>query len=301
MELRHLRYFLGVAETLNFSRAAERLRVAQPALSRQIHDLESELGTRLFERSTTQVTLTPSGAFFRQQVEKILTQVDLAVTGVREIAKGASGTFRIGSDWNASGLPVATAARILAQRHPKLTVDFVELPGHEHIAAVRARKIDIGFIPGLLRGARSDVDYGLISATPFKVILPESHPFAGRKALRVRDLKNERWLFLAEAEVPGFKTLMTQVLRPAQFTPKFGRSARSLAGLLAFIATGEGIAMIPELFLPPAPEGLKYLPVDMTPFELFAVWSKLNPPPLLNAYLELLRNRSTTTTTAVER
>src|ERR1700678_3952497 len=117
MELRHLRYFLAVAAELNFSRAAERLRVAQPALSRQIHDLEEQLGFKLFERSTTMVRLTEAGRFFQQQTEKLLVQIDIAVTGAQRIANGTKGDFRIGTGWwGVDELPIVEASRELHGR-----------------------------------------------------------------------------------------------------------------------------------------------------------------------------------------
>src|SRR5580700_11995438 len=111
MELRHLRYYLAVADALNFSRAAERLRVAQPALSRQIHDLEEQLGFKLFERSTAKVHLTEAGRFFQQQAAKLLMQLDIAVTSAQRIARGTTGEFRIGMGWRASELFITDAAR----------------------------------------------------------------------------------------------------------------------------------------------------------------------------------------------
>jgi DNA-binding transcriptional LysR family regulator len=289
MELRHLRYFLAVADTLNFSRAAERMRVAQPGLSRQIHDLEQEIGFKLFERTTTQVRLTEAGQYLQQHAEKLLFQLDLALTGASRVAQGNRLTFRIGTDWNASALPVAAAARALIERHPNITVDFVELPGHEHTQAVREGAIDVGFVPGLAKVPGADIAHGSIHVSAIRAIVHQTNRLADRPAVRLRDLKDERWVALDDKEVPGFKALMRQIVRPAQFAPKFGRTAPSLPGMLALIGTGEGIALIPELFLPPAPEGICYLTTDCEPFELYAVWSTPLTSSCLPGFLELLR------------
>jgi DNA-binding transcriptional LysR family regulator len=289
MELRHLRYFVAVAGTLNFSRAAQRMRVAQPALSRQIQDLEQELGFKLFERTTTQVRLTEAGGYLQQQAEKLLFQLDLAVTGATRVAQASRLNFRIGTDWNASALPLAAAARGLIEDQANLTVDFVELPGHEHAYAVREGTIDVGFVPGQGKVPSADLDYGFIHRCAVKAVCHETNRLADRPCVRLRDLKEERFVALDDKEVPGFKTLMRQIVRPAQFVPKFGRTASSFPGGLALIGTGEGIALIPELFLPAAPAGIRYLPTDCEPFELYAVWSKVKPPACLPAFLELLR------------
>ena len=291
MELRHLRYFLAVAEALNFSRAAERLRVAQPALSRQVHDLEEQLGFSLFERSTRKMHLTEAGRFFQQQAAKLLMQLDIAVTGAQRIAKGTTDTFRIGTDWNTARLFVTDAARELHQRHPGLSIDFVELPGYEHTQAIRDGRIDVGFVSGRLLTPRKDIDYRLLCTCPIKAILPVEHPLANRTEVRLRDLKTERWITIKEEEIPGFKILLLQVLKPAQFTPKFGRSARSFEGMLAFVGTGEGIALLPEVFLPPQPAGLRYVGTDCAPWEMCAVWSKDHADPQVPVFLEILQGK----------
>jgi len=291
MELRHLRYFLAVADALNFSRAAERLRVAQPALSRQVHDLEEQLGFRLFERSTAKVQLTEAGRFFQHEVGKLLMQLDIAVTGAQRIAKGTTSNFRIGTDWNTARLFVTDAARELHQRHPELSIDFVELPGYEHTQAIRDQRIDVGFVSGRLLTPRKDIDYRLLCTCPIKAILPMEHPLANQTEVRLRDLKAERWITIREEEIPGFRILLLQVLKPAQFTPKFGRSARSFEGMLAFVATGEGIALLPEIFLPPQPAGLHYVGTDCAPWEICAVWSKDQADAHVPVFLEILQRR----------
>jgi DNA-binding transcriptional LysR family regulator len=291
MELRHLRYFLAVADTLNFSRAAERLRVAQPALSRQIHDLEEELGLKLFERSTTKVKLTDAGAFFRLQVEKLLMQLDIAATGALRVAQETGGQIRIGSDWNASALPITAAAHEFRTRYPGVAVDFVELPGFEHAFAIRNAKIDVGFVPGVVLATRADLKAEVIHTCPMKVVLPAGHAMAGMAKVSLKDLRNERWVAIAEEEIPGFKTLTARLMHPARFPPRFGRTARSLAGMLAFIGTGEGIGLVPEMFLPEQPEEVRYLATDASDFDMFAIWASDDSGPHVARYLEILKTK----------
>jgi LysR family transcriptional regulator, benzoate and cis,cis-muconate-responsive activator of ben and cat genes len=291
MELRHLRYFLAVADALNFTRAAERLRVAQPALSRQIHDLEEQLGFRLFERSTTKVHLTEAGRFFQQQAGKLLLQLDIAVTGAQRIAKGTKGDFRIGTDWSASGLFITDAAHELHLQHPGLAIDFVELPDHEHTQAIRDQKIDVGFVSGVFLTPRKDIGCCLIYVGAIKAILPMEHPLAAQTVVRLRDLRGERWIALEEEDFPGAKVLLTQFLKPAQFSPRFGREAQSFEGMLAFVGTGEGVALLPEIFLPPKPSGLRYVDTDGAPWEIYAIWSTDDTNAHVPAYLEILRRK----------
>ena len=182
MELRHLRYFLAVADGLNVSRAAERLRVAQPALSRQVRDLEEQIGFRLFERSNHPGEFDLRGALLPAgQGGKMLMQLDIAVTGAQRIAKGTTGEFRIGTARNESGpFLIADAARELHERHPELAIDFVELPAHQHTQAVRDQNIDVGFVSGNMLTLRKDVDHRLIYTCAIKAVLPMGHPQANR-------------------------------------------------------------------------------------------------------------------------
>lgn len=291
MELRHLRYFLAVADTLNFSRAAERLRVAQPALSRQIHDLEEELGIKLFERTTSKVKLTNAGAYFRLQVEKILMQLDIATTGAHRVAQEADGQLRIGSDWNASALPITSAAHEFCGRYPSVAVDFIELPGFEHAFAIRTSKIDIGFVPGAVLALRADLKSEVIHTCSMKVVLPANHALAGQAKVSLNALRNERWVAISEEEVPGFKTLTARLMRPARFSPKFGRTAKSLPGMLAYIGTGEGIGLVPEMFLPEQPEEVRYASSDASDFEMFAIWAGDHTGAHVGRFLEILKNK----------
>jgi DNA-binding transcriptional LysR family regulator len=293
MELRHLRYFLAVADTLNFSRAAERLRVAQPALSRQIQDLESELGFKLFERSTTHVRLSEAGRALHQQVGKVLIQLDIVLTSAQRIAKGTTGQLRIGTAWNFGGLSafINDAAREFHEVHPEVSIDFLELPPHEQIQAVRDEKIDVGCVGRYLLSPRKDIDSRLIFSGAMMAVLPKTHRFADRAEVCLRDLKEERWIALADELVPGFKTLMMQVVRPAHMTPKFGRTAHSQQAMLGFVGTGEGICLIPEFALPPESPGLRYVATDCPPLEMCAIWQKGRAAGHVAAYIDILQRK----------
>lgn len=295
MELRHIRYFLAIADTLNFSRAAEQLRVAQPALSKQIRDLEEELGGRLFHRTTARVSLTEMGHYFRQQTAKLLLQLDIATTGAQQLAKGKAGTLRIGCDWNQAGLPIARAARRLAARDPHVAVQFAEVPCHEHIARLRDHALDVGFVPSIFLGATCD-DLALRSLVRFriKVIMPPDHPLATRTMVSLRELKNERWMALDAERVPGFRVIMAEVL---QFTPKYGVTTTSAPGMIAHVIAGHGIGLLPENMTPPAAEPVVAVDTDCLPMEFFAASLKHPLTPLVESYLDLFVEELRQTTT----
>jgi len=287
MEIRHLRYFLAVAQELNVSRAAKRLGIAQPSLSRQIADLERELGLRLFERSAVGMALTDLGRTFRNQTAKIVDALDAAVAETKRTVTESASHFRIGTDWNKPFLPVAEAAIVLRKKYPKLTVDLVELPGSQHLAALRDGSIDLGFISKFVPGSRAGMESVPIFSGEFRVVLPTNHPSAGKTRLRVRDLKGERWL--VPAGFPDYKALLARIFRPNRFVPKFGRSARYISGMLAAVENGEGVALLPAAVLPPPRASVRYVPADVGLLEVHATWCRTNPRSYLREYLGLLR------------
>ncbi len=289
MELRHLRYFQAVAETLSFRRAAERLRIAQPAISRQISALEHELGVKLLIRSTKQVQLTEAGRHFLREVNRLLGQLAIAVTGVQEVARGRRGEFRLGSDWRLL-LPQipATVVRYRA-KHPEVAVNCVELPAHAQIDALRDGRIHLGFVHAGAIGAHADLGMQLIHTTELSVAVSADHRLGRAGSVSLVDLRDETWIRLNEDNHPGFRTLMIQYCRPALFTPKFGRPTNSVEGMLALAAMGEGICLAtPSMISHPNPD-LRFLKTDCPPFEFFALWLKHDPPAFRDSFLGLLR------------
>jgi LysR family transcriptional regulator, benzoate and cis,cis-muconate-responsive activator of ben and cat genes len=289
MDLRHLRYFQAVATTLNFSRAAERLHVAQPALSRQIRDLEDEIGATLLRRSTSRVQLTEAGQYFLDQTDQLLEFLKNAVAKAQQIGNGTTGQLDIGSDWNIPA-PISVSARKFRKLYPKLHVNFVELPSHEHIRAVRSGQIHVGFVSSREIGSRDNLTLVRVFSSPVNVVLPAHHPLANRERIRITELKDERWIMTHETQATGCHDAIKQLLRSAQCTAKFGKTANSLQGMLALVAADEGICLVAEQLLV---KGIRLVPTDCPDYELFAVSLK-NPSSIPAArYLDVLREEST--------
>lgn len=159
MELRHLRYFKAVAEQLNFTRAAESLHVAQPALSRQIRDLETELGVRLLDRNRVRVQLTDAGRTLYSHTCKILAQVDLAVGSVQDTTKGTGGELILCNDWRLAISVVPTAIAEFRTQFPRVEVILQDVLFHRQLAALRAQRAHLGFLPREDVVSRPDLDF----------------------------------------------------------------------------------------------------------------------------------------------
>lgn len=289
MELRHLRYFKAVAELLNFSRAAERLRVAQPALSRQIRDLEEELGAPLFDRDHG-VQLTDAGRIFLGHAEKILAQADIAVAAVREAAAGVGvGELIVCNDWRLAGQFVPAVAAEFERLYPRAEITLRDLRFHDQLAALRARRAHLGFVVRSVLGRAAELETLLVLRTRLMIVVPAKHARAKDRTVKVADLAEESWVTLDEKEAPGYRAFVTQLARISGFTPNFGKSAATFEGLVGRVAMGYGVALTLEHNAPQNNPLVRVLGSDIEPLELCAVWHRREKSPLLHAFLEIIR------------
>src|SRR3989442_3833249 len=188
MELRHLRYFVQVAEEQHYGRAAERLRVAQPALSRQIQDLEREVGFKLFDRMPRGVKLSAAGTLFLAEARRILKDVDEAMLRAQRVARGQSGTLRVGFTENASWHgPVPDSLRLFRQRYPDAELQLNPQSSLEQLEALRTGRLDAGFVYNVTKADR-ELDQLPIAMHGVALAVPKGHPLSKCKKLRLRDL-----------------------------------------------------------------------------------------------------------------
>lgn len=288
MELRHLRYFCGVAESRSFSRAAAKLHIAQPSLSRQVRDLESEIGVELLLRSSTGVRLTDAGEVFYQHASKLLTQLALGVSAAQEIGKGRGGEFVVGGDWRLPLDVVPHTVREIRKRFPKVDVRLLDLPMHEQIMALRERRIHIGLVPDLYVGSGDDFEGKPILRSEMVVVVSSEHRLAGRGKVTLEDLRSECFLMPDEKDMPGVRASYLQIFRLSQITPKFRTSSSTVPGLLASVCTGDGVALLPRTCIPAKMTGVVVLECNIEPFDLFAIWPKEGASPLVQPFLEEL-------------
>jgi DNA-binding transcriptional LysR family regulator len=217
MELRHLRYFVRVADELNFTRAAKRLQIAQPVLSRQIHDLEQELGVQLFDRNSNRVFLTDAGHRFLNEAQVVLQYAAQAVEAARQMKAGVVGTIRLGL---AKGLG-DVGSRIISnylRLFPSVEIDVKDVASGFQSDQFRGRKIDVGFM-------RPPVDNPQLASKKlfedrFSVVLRKTNPLAKRRRLRLKDLAHENLLLIDRHISPGSYDKTLELLRKAGIAPK---------------------------------------------------------------------------------
>jgi DNA-binding transcriptional LysR family regulator len=261
MDLRHLRYFLAVAEEGHFGRAAQRLHIVQSALSMQIRALEEELGGPLFLRTSRRVELTEAGILLRAEAQRTLDQAAHAQRVVQRSLRGEMGTVRIGFAGNAvfSGRLMADV-RAFRAAYPDAEVILRELASQLQVEAIQNGQLDLGYAPSHGGQAHdSELLFERIGTWPLVVALPEDHPLAKEKTLRVPMLAAESLIIYA---AHGADEYMLAGLRKALGRePKVQRTTSTLS-VLALVAAGMGVAMVPAPLMQVIIPGLTYRTFD---------------------------------------
>lgn len=288
MELRHLRYFVGVGEEQHFGRAAARLHVAQPALSRQIQDLEREMGFLLFDRLPRGVRLSDAGKVFLSDARRILQDVDAAKRRAERIALGQAGTLRIGIatavSWHGV---VVNAFREFRHRHPDVELVLHHLVSVHQVEAVLSGRLDAGFSAAVTPW-HEDLDHRQFALDRMVLALTKGHRLTKRSGIRLRDLRNLPFIWFHRWVNPAFyDQMMAACVRRGLNAPRIVQEATDRDTVLGLVQCGIGIAWVPESTQWHCPKGIVLRPVaDMDvrlPFNL--IWKKDNSSPVLQAFV----------------
>lgn len=302
MELRHLRYFLAVAETLNFSRAAEKLHIAQPALSKQIRNLEELLGAQLFLRSKHQVSLTLAGEVFRQQAALVLEQAKRAAHLAQRVESGEIGRLSIGFVGSASYSFLPWVLRQFHNKYPEVELTLGEMDAPTQAAALRDGRIDIGFLR--LPVTDKTIAFEAIFHEKFVAALPADHRLAQASHISVYELSDERFIIFPERGGSGFRTQITDICQSFGFLPLIAQEAAPMQNVIGLVGAGLGISIIPESVQKIQMPEVVYRPLlENLPMATIALaWRKGDTSKGVKAFSEVAREiahaRSTTSDTA---
>jgi DNA-binding transcriptional LysR family regulator len=258
MELRHLRYFLAVAEELNFTRAAKRLNIAQPPLTQQIKALEAEMGVTLFDRTGYRVELTDAGRSFMPQVSRILADVRNAVTQAKRAALGDVGHVRVGFTESASFNPHVTAAfRNFRTAYPEVDVSLEESPSTVLADALREGRIDAAFVRPPLRTGEG-IALHMIDEEEMVVAVSSSHPLAQCVDVAMRDLADETFVLYPRVERPGLADTVIAACEKAGFVPRVKQYTPQLSSTINLVAASLGISIVPRSMQGMQPQAVTY-------------------------------------------
>ena len=293
MELRHLRYFVAVAEELSFTKAAQKLRLAQPSLTRQVRNLEDELGVRLLDRSNNKVSLTEEGRLFLFDSKKLLAMCAESVAAVQRLNRGESSQLNIGYVANIHyGLLPATlgAFRKLC---PGVALNLFDMTSAEQFQALDGRKIDLGFVglPPVLSG--HDLLSERVANDTILVALPARHPLAKKPKVKLADLASQFFIGMSAKTHPGAREWLLQTCQNAGFAAKILQEADTEPTAIKFVADGLGVAFLPEQITGLPHDGVVFRPLS-PPLrrESTIAWRADNPSKPLQDYIQIVKELS---------
>jgi DNA-binding transcriptional LysR family regulator len=286
LELRHLRYFLAVAEELNFSRAAERLHMAQPPLSAAIRQLEQELGTELLLRTTREVRLTEAGRTFLDGARRTLAELDRARSDAQRAGAGEIGQLRIGFSWSARFETLPAIGRSFRQTHPDVSLLAEEMWNARMLPALRSGAIDLAI--SLCPEIAGEFSYLRVRSESVVALVAQSHPLASEREIELRALADEGFLMFSRDLAPRLHEFMTGLCRRAGFEPRLGRESFHSGWELQILADLGVVALAPASVTHDLPEGIAALIITEPPdaLETAIIWRRDEPSPTGRAFRE---------------
>lgn len=288
-----MRYFVVVAEELNFSRAAERLHMAQPPLSAQIKQLETELEARLFDRLGRGVRLTEAGRLLLDEARRIFVQIDQTTSIVRRVDNGEVGRLTLGFVPSATNNILPVFLRVFRQRYPDVELYLNEMKPDDLVRSMHDRRIDVSFF--YLPFDDATLDVRPVLREPLVVALPESHPLVKEPEVDVRDLAGEPFVLPAHYQMPGLYAQVTEVCRRAGFVPRaVQKEVWLMQTIVGLVAGGIGVALVPASLQNLRRAGVVYKKVrDLLPtVEMGVVWRREDTSAVLRAFLEVVEEVS---------
>lgn len=289
MELRQLAYFEVIAEESHFGRASRRLSVAQPALTRQIQQLERELGVQLFDRSHRRIRLTDAGQAFLVETRELLAKAEQAKEAARRAAHGETGRLTVAFVGSATYSPLPLILRSFRERFPKVHLLLDEMDSSAQCAALLDRRVDVGF----LRTPLADPE--LISETllrePIVVALPQGHALSRQATVPLVALAAEPFVLFHRGQQPGYAEVVLAVCAAAGFQPRLAQEAIEVQTAIGLVGAGFGVCLVPEAVHGLRRPGVVYRPLENPPpmTELVAIYRRDNRAPAVREFLTAVR------------
>jgi DNA-binding transcriptional LysR family regulator len=286
-ELRHLRYFVAVAEELNFSRAARRLRMAQPPLSVAIRQLEGELGTELFWRSSREVVLTEAGRVFLEGARRTLAEAESAVAAARRAGAGELGSLRIGFSWSARFETLPVLGQAFRSHRPDVELLTEEMWNSRMTAALHDGTIDLAV--ALCPEVAGDLSFAPIRREQVVVLLAASHDLAGADAISLSALAGEEFVFFPRELAPRLYDTFVGFCRQAGFEPTVSKESFHTGWELGVLSDVQVVSLVPESVAHALPEGVCALPLAQprAGLETSLITRLDDPSPTLAAFVEV--------------
>jgi DNA-binding transcriptional LysR family regulator len=289
MDLRHLRYFVAVAEALSFTKGAEKLRLAQPSLTRQVRDLEEEIGVRLLDRTKQKVSLTDEGRSFLADAKRVLNLAEEIVASVQRLSRREITALNIGYVANLfyDLLPVTLAA--FQRSYPTVSINLFDMTCGDQFRSIEDGKIDLGFVG--LREAIEQRGLQFRAIASYKVVaaLPKDNPVATKPVVKLKELEPMFFIGMSESSYPGYRNWLTGTCERVGFSPRVLQDADIERTVIQSVAAGLGVALLPEQVKKLPHESVVFRPLKpAVATESCIAWKTENPSAALKAYVEIV-------------
>jgi len=293
MELRHLRYFVATAEGLSFTRAAEKLHLAQPSLTRQIRNLEEEIGVCLLDRAKKHVSLTEEGISFLADARRVLALAENSVRAVQRLSRGEATQLDIAYSHLFIADLVPNLRRALRQSFPQVALSLFEMTPAEQFIALEARKIDLGFVGHRFSAAAKNLQWASIARHATVAVLPANHPLARHRCISLKDLETLFFVGMSEKTYPAFHEWLRETCQQAGFTPRILQDAELAEGLITLVREGLGVTLAREQIGKLPHEGVVLRP--LTPpvkTDYWIAWNAGNHSKPLQKFIQIAKSLS---------
>lgn len=294
MNLRHMRYFIAVAEELSFTQAAMRLHIAQPPLSQQIRQLEEELGVTLFQRTKRHVQLTDAGQVLYVHAKQILRATEIAALQTQRAERGEIGRLAVGFFEHMSYTLLPPIYRVFSERFPDVEVALRWFPVVNQADALQRGDVDIAFMRPLaeVEGISTET----LLTEPFVLALPEHHPLAAQDCVSLTQCASESFVLYAPNLAPDFHTMIYRLCADAGFIPTVALEVGQIYTCLGLVSSGVGLALVPSSVQRVHLEYLTYRPIQghTPPVEVMLGWRTSNTSPLLQSFIATAKEVMTT-------
>jgi DNA-binding transcriptional LysR family regulator len=288
MELRQLRYFVSVAEELHFGHAARRLRIAQPALSRQIQALERELEVMLLFRNRRRVQVTPAGQVFLERCRLLLARAEDAIVAAQRVSEGASGSLKLGFVGSATYDAIPSILRSFHQIAPQVELTLSEMTVHGQLEALAEKRIDLGFLR--LPPRTEGLVFRTVSREALLIALPSSHPLAQLPLLRLSSLAGQPFVLYPDHPRPSWTEFIIGLCQQAGFRPTIAQRTVEIQTMLSLVAAGMGVSIVPACVsnIPRKDVVYRRLTGVRARTELLAAYRAEDTSPVLRSFLKLM-------------
>ncbi|MGI4856696.1 MAG: LysR family transcriptional regulator [Janthinobacterium lividum] len=261
MELRHLRYFLAVAQEASFTRAASRLGLGQPPLSQQIKQLEQELGVRLFRRTSHGVVLSDAGRAFEPEAQRVLDDTQRAMRAAQRAGRGETGILRVGFTGSAAfNAVVPDSIRRFRTAYPKVELTLEEATTAHLLQSLQESRLDAAFIrPGA--SLTAELDLHPLPDEAMKIVVPSDHPLACRARAALAELTNEPFVLFPREIGLSIRETVLEACVAAGFTPRLGQEAPQISSVINLVAAALGVSIVPAAIAKVRVDGVRYLDI----------------------------------------